>query len=221
MKKTVFVRRMLFALVNSAAAAVLLALYASGAAAVETFAAQSGLELAAGLYHFAFAALPAAYLRLLVAWMRRGMYKGKKLQWEVDLAGAAAAVLLVAAGLAGYFLRVDLLARDVRVYYFVALWLAALCSAQRVPRRAAPAPDDREPAPMPWPEVPALHETADAAREGAGMAADAAQGAVCPDADDASFAGMPEDDAGGNAGKAADGPDASRTPGSPSSGEPA
>lgn len=157
MKMFGLMRRMVLALAHAAAAVALLAAYAAGAARVEEFAARSGLGLACALYHFAFAALPALYLRLALAWMRRGLYKGKKLQWEVDLAGAAAAVLLVAAGLAAYFLRVDLLARDVRVYYFMALWLAALCSVQRAPRHTEAPPDDRQPVPMPWPgeEAPA------------------------------------------------------------------
>lgn len=143
-KKTTMIKRMLFALVNVALVTVFLILYFLSSQAVDAYVARTNLTLASVLLQVGFAALPALYLRLFVAWMRRGLYKGQKLQWEVDVSGVAATVLLVLVGLVGYFFRMSILTENVMVYYFVALWVAVFCCAQRVPRPAV----KEEPAPQ-------------------------------------------------------------------------
>lgn len=148
MKKTTMIKRMLFALANVVLVTVFLILYFLSSQAVDAYVARTHLTLASVLLQVGFAALPALYLRLFLAWMRRGMYKGQKLQWEVDISGVAATVLLVLVGLVGYFFRMSILAENVMVYYFVALWVAVFCCAQRVPRPAVvkeePAPEVQE-----------------------------------------------------------------------------
>lgn len=142
-KKTTMIKRMLFALVNVVLVTVFLILYFLSSQAVDAYVARTNLTLASVLLQVGFAALPALYLRLFLAWMRRGLYKGQKLQWEVDVSGVAATVLLVLVGLVGYFFRMSILTENVMVYYFVALWVAVFCCAQRVPRpvvKEEPAP---------------------------------------------------------------------------------
>ena len=171
-KKTTMIKRMLFALVNVVLVTVFLILYFLSSQAVDAYVARTNLTLASVLLQVGFAALPALYLRLFLAWMRRGLYKGQKLQWEVDVSGVAATVLLVLVGLVGYFFRMSILTENVMVYYFVALWVAVFCCAQRVPRpvvKEEPAPQTEEftegPAPAASAEVPVQPEAALAAEE--------------------------------------------------------
>lgn len=150
MKKTAMAKRLLGTLISVAVLFVFLIAYSAGYAKVHAYCLQNGQDVPLYFFNIGMALVPAALARLLIAYQRRGLYKGQKRQTELDISGLLALGLIGLFGVVGYFFSIHVVSTLIAPYYFTALWLAAMCCFHRVPR---PVVVEQPPAPQ---EPPAL-----------------------------------------------------------------